>query len=165
MNYMEAINYMSPKRPSKDTYEFKSRSEYPKYLFHRTKEDSIRSILLSNKLIASSRSKWEDNRVSMSIGINGKEFGPITLVIDADRLREDYLVKEFDYDKSMGQYAYEKEWYTDIDICNLNKYLVDIISDYDDCYDKLYLYQKINEAIEKIVKLPSAEVIDTFGTI
>ena len=157
MGYMEAIDAMSPKTPNKNTYEFKSRSKYPKYLFHRTKEDNIRSILSSNKLIASSRSTWEDNRVSMSTGINGKEFGPITLVIDADRLREDYLVKEFDYDKSMGQYAYEKEWYTDVDIYDLSKYLADVISDYDDCYDKLYWYHKINEAVEKIEKLPSAE--------
>lgn len=157
MGYMEAINAMSSEIPSKDTYEFKSRSKYPKYLFHRTKDDNIRSILSSNKLIASSRSTCEDNRVSMSIGINGTEFGPITLVIDADRLREDYLVKEFDYDKSMGQYAYEKEWYTDVDIYNLSKYLVDITSDYDESYDKLYWYHKINEAVEKIEKLPSAE--------
>lgn len=157
MDYMDAISAMEPSRPSKNKYEFKSKSEYPKYLFHRTKEDNIKDILLSNRLIAGSRSTFEDVRVSMSTGINRSEFGPITLIIDTDRLREDYLVKKFDYDKSMYQYSYEKEWYTDTDIYNLNKYLVDITSDYDESYDKLYLYQKINKIIEKIEKLPSAE--------
>lgn len=127
---------------------------YPRYLFHRTKEENLAKILESNKLVAGTRSRCEDVRVSMSTKTNRKEFGPITLVIDADKLRQDYTVREFDYDKSMGQYAYEDEWSTDIDITNLSKYVVDIISDYDFSYDRLYCYSHINEDIAKIISLP-----------
>ena len=73
---------------------------YPRYLFHRTKEENLSAILESDKLIAGTRSTHEDVRVSMSTDTDRKEFGGITLVIDADRLREDYEVKEFDYDLS-----------------------------------------------------------------
>lgn len=127
---------------------------YPRYLFHRTKEESLSEILESNKLTAGTRSRCEDVRVSMSTETDRKEFGPITLVIDADKLRQDYIVKEFDYDKSMGQYAYESEWFTDVDITDLSKYIVDIISDYDFSYDRLYCYAHINKDIARIVSLP-----------
>ena len=127
---------------------------YPRYLFHRTKEENLGKILESNKLIAGTRSRCEDVRVSMSIETDHKEFGPITLVIDADKLRQDYIVKEFDYYKSMGQYAYEAEWFTDVDITDLSKYIVDIISDYDFSYDRLYCYAHINKDIARIVSLP-----------
>lgn len=127
---------------------------YPRYLFHRTKEENLSKILESDKLIAGTRSTHEDVRVSMSTDTDRKEFGGITLVIDADRLRNDYVVKEFDYDKSMGQYAYENEWFTDTDITNLSKYVVDIISDYDYSYDRLYCYSHINKDIARIISLP-----------
>ena len=127
---------------------------YPRYLFHRTKEESLAKILESNKLVAGTRSRCEDVRVSMSTKTNRKEFGPITLVIDADKLRQNYTVRAFDYDKSMGQYAYEDEWFTDVDITDLSKYMVDIISDFDFSYDRLYCYAHINKDIAKIVSLP-----------
>ena len=136
---------------------FGSRIQYPKYLFHRTKEESVNKIILFNKLIAGTRSVMEDNRVSMTTNINGDEFGPITFVIDADKLREDYDVHKFDYNKSMGQYAYEKEWYTDVDISELSKYTVDVVSDYDESFDRLSYYSDINRAVEKLVKLPVLE--------
>lgn len=150
------MNSIKLAEPIKD--DFNSKVIYPKYLFHRTNEDNLKRILLTNKLIAGTRSDHEDVRVSMSIKINRDEFGPVALVIDADKLRCDYLVKEFDYDKSMGQYGYEAEWYTDVDITNLNKYIVDITSDYDESHDKLYHYDTINKAIKKILELPNIEI-------
>lgn len=126
---------------------------YPRYLFHRTKQENLSEIFKSNKLIAGTRSNHEDVRVSMSTKTNRTEFGPITLVIDADKLRQDYIVKEFDYDKSMGQYAYEAEWFIDTDVINLNKYVVDTTSDYDYSYDRLYWYESINKSVAKILSL------------
>ena len=94
----------------------------------------------------------------MSTKINCDEFGPICFVIDADKLRCDYTIREFDYDKSMGQYAYESEWFTDTDIIGLSNYVVDITSDYDYSHDKLYQYEDINKATRRILALPNIEV-------
>lgn len=150
-----AANAMNPKLT--DGF-LTSKVAYPKYLFHRTKQENLNKILSSNKLIAGTRSKCENVRVSMSTKINCDEFGPITLVIDADKLRCDYAIQEFDYDKSMGQYAYESEWFTDTDIIGLSNYVVDITSDYDDSHDKLYQYENINKAIRRILALPNIEM-------
>lgn len=148
---LDTVNLAKPS----DLY---SKVVYPRYLFHRTTEDSLSRILLSNKLIAGTRSSHEDVRVSMSARIDRDEFGSVTLIIDADKLRHDYTVKQFNYDESMGQYEYEAEWYTDVDITNLDRYVVDITSDYDESYDKLYHYETINKAIKKILELPDIEV-------
>ena len=133
---------------------------YPKYLFHRTALKNLEPIMQSNKLIAGTRSRHEDVRVSMSVSSNGTEFGTITFVIDAEKLREDYEVHEFDYDRAMSQYAYEKEWYTDTDILDLSKYVVDITSDCDESCDRLRGYSEINKAVKKISAIPFAEELD-----
>lgn len=102
------------------------------YLYHRTHVENLSSIIKTNKLIASTRSWFEDKRVSLSERDNLRQFGEILIVLDKELLETDYIVIKFDYTKSMMQYSYEREWYTEKDITNISKYIVKIINEDED---------------------------------